>query len=175
MQSTECSRRFLGLRPWSASPIEHRLSHILSGTPAAIAINIFGEDLSELRRVAKAIEGELSQIDGARDVNANREVMITTLPIRYRHAELAAVGLSPADAAEQVREAMYGEVVDSVNQGVRQYDLVVRLAPEETRVRRTGPRSTSSRSRWSHGPPQRRGRHRARAFKQSHHTRERPA
>ncbi|MCB1738962.1 MAG: efflux RND transporter permease subunit, partial [Gammaproteobacteria bacterium] len=38
---------------------------------------------------------------------------------------------SPADAAEQVREALYGEVVDTVNQGVRQYDLVVRLAPEE--------------------------------------------
>ena len=57
--------------------------------------------------------------------------MITSLPIRYRHAELAAVGLSPADAAEQVREAIYGEVVDTVNQGVRQYDLVVRLAPEE--------------------------------------------
>ena len=120
-----------GITTMVGQPIEHRLSHILSGTPAAIAINIFGEDLSELRRVAKAIEAELSQIDGARDVNANREVMITTLPIRYRHAELAAVGLSPADAAEQVREAMYGEVVDSVNQGVRQYDLVVRLAPEE--------------------------------------------
>lgn len=120
-----------GITTMVGQPIEHRLSHILSGTPAAIAINIFGEDLSELRRVAKAIESELSQIDGARDVNANREVMITSLPIRYRHAELAAVGLSPADAAEQVREAMYGEVVDAVNQGVRQYNLVVRLAPEE--------------------------------------------
>ena len=27
--------------------------------------------------------------------------MITSLPVRYRHAELAAFGLSPADAAEQ--------------------------------------------------------------------------
>jgi Cu/Ag efflux pump CusA len=55
--------------------------------------------------------------------------MITSLPIRYRHAELAAFGLSPASAAEQVREALYGEVVDTVNQGIRQYDLVVRLDP----------------------------------------------
>ncbi|MHC5004891.1 MAG: efflux RND transporter permease subunit, partial [Planctomycetota bacterium] len=112
-------------------PIEHRLSHLLSGTPAAIAINVFGEELSELRRVAKAIETELVGLPGARDVNASREVMITSLPIRYRHAELAAVGLSPADAAEQVREAIYGEVVDTVNQGIRQYDLVVRLAPDQ--------------------------------------------
>ena len=70
-------------------------------------------------------------VPGARDVNANREVMITSLPIRYRHAELASFGLTPAEAAEQVREAMYGEVVDTVNQGTRQYDLVVRLDPTQ--------------------------------------------
>lgn len=120
-----------GITTMVGQPIEHRLSHVLSGTPASIAISVFGEDLTELRRVAKAIEGELSRLPDARDVNASREVMITSLPIRYRHAELAAAGLSPADAAEQVREAMYGEVVDTVNQGVRQYELVVRLAPEE--------------------------------------------
>lgn len=120
-----------GITTTVGQPIEHRLSHVLSGTPAAIAINVFGEDLAQLRKVAKAIAAELRALPGARDVNANREVMITSLPIRYRHAELAAVGLSPADAAEQVREAIYGEVVDTVNQGVRQYDLVVRLAPEE--------------------------------------------
>ena len=120
-----------GITTMVGQPIEHRLSHVLSGTPAAITINVYGEELAELRRVAKEIELELQSLKGARDVNANREVMITTLPIRYRHAELAAAGLSPADAAEQVREAIYGERVDTVNQGIRQYDLVVRLAPEE--------------------------------------------
>ncbi|MCP4758405.1 MAG: efflux RND transporter permease subunit [Planctomycetes bacterium] len=120
-----------GITTMVGQPIEHRLSHLLSGTPAAIAINIFGDDLTSLRRVAKEIESELQTIPGAREVNANREVMITSLPIRYRHAELAAFGLTPADAAEQVREAMYGEVVDTINQGVRQYDLVVRLDPSQ--------------------------------------------
>ena len=120
-----------GITTMVGQPIEHRLSHVLSGTPAAIAISVYGEDLSELRKVAKKIESELTSIEGARDVNANREVLITSLPVRYRHAELAAAGLSPGAAAEQLREAMYGEVVATVNQGVRQYDLVVRLAPEE--------------------------------------------
>ena len=120
-----------GITTMVGQPIEHRLSHLLSGTPAAIAINIFGENLDVLRRVAKEVETELQDVPGAREVNANRELMITSLPIRYRHAELAAVGLTPADAAEQVREAMYGAVVDTVNQGIRRYDLVVRLAPEQ--------------------------------------------
>lgn len=112
-------------------PIEHRLSHVLSGTPAAIAISVYGDDLSRLRSIAKEIEAELMKLTGARDVNANREILITTLPIRYRHAELAAAGLRPADAAQQVREAIYGEVVAKVSQGQRQYDLVVRLEPEQ--------------------------------------------
>jgi HME family heavy-metal exporter len=120
-----------GITTMVGQPIEHRLSHLLSGTPAAIAINVFGDDLNGLRRVAKEIEVELKALPGAREVNANREVMITSLPIRYRHAELAAFGLTPADAAEQVREAMYGEVVATINQGIRQYELVVRLDPSQ--------------------------------------------
>ncbi|GJM38510.1 MAG: multidrug transporter AcrB [Acidimicrobiales bacterium] len=120
-----------GITTQVGQPIEHRLSHVLSGTPAAIAISVYGDDLSRLRTLAKEIETELKQLPGARDVNANREVMITSLPIRYRHADLANAGLSPADAAEQVREAVYGEVVATVNQGLRQYNLVVRLAPDQ--------------------------------------------
>ena len=120
-----------GITTMVGQPIEHRLSHVLSGTPAAITINVYGENLSELRGAAQEIEQELESLPGARDVNANREVMITTLPIRYRHVELAAAGLSPEDAAEQVRAAIYGERVDVVNEGVRQYDLVVRLAPDQ--------------------------------------------
>lgn len=116
-------------------PIEHRLSHILSGTPAAIAINVYGEDLPTLRALAKQIESELKSLPGARDVTANREVLITSLPIRYRHQELAAAGLTPADAAEQVQMALYGEEVAEVNQGVRRYAMVVRLdASERERV-----------------------------------------
>jgi CzcA family heavy metal efflux pump len=120
-----------GITTMVGQPIEHRLSHVLSGTPAAIAINVFGEDLNTLRRLAKEIETELRAIPGTRDVAANREVMITSLPIRYRPRDLAAAGLSPAAAAEQVQQALYGETVAEVNQGTRRYELVVRLAESE--------------------------------------------
>lgn len=120
-----------GITTTIGQPIEHRLSHILSGTPAAIAINVFGDDLATLRVLAKEIEAALKGVPGARDVAANREVMVTSLPVRYRPRDLAAAGLSPASAAKQVQQALYGEVVAEVNQGVRRYQMVVRLAPEE--------------------------------------------
>lgn len=120
-----------GITTMVGQPIEHRLSHVLSGTPAAIAISVYGDDLDVLRRLAREIEVELKAVPGTREVTANREVMITSLPIRYRPQDLAAAGLSPAAAAEQVQQALYGERVAEVNQGVRRYEMVVRLAESE--------------------------------------------
>ncbi len=122
-----------GITTTIGQPIEHRLSHVMSGTPAAIAINVFGDDLRMLRQLAKKIEATLLELPAARDVAANREIMITSLPIDYRHDELARWGLTPADAAEQVRDAIFGERVAVVNEGVKVYDIVVRLAPEHRR------------------------------------------
>jgi Cu/Ag efflux pump CusA len=120
-----------GITTMVGQPIEHRLSHVLSGTPAAIAINVYGEDLNVLRSLAKEIESAIKPIPGTRDVAANREILITSLPIRYRPQDLVAAGLSPAAAAEQVQQALYGETVAEVNQGVRRYEMVVRLAESE--------------------------------------------
>ena len=120
-----------GITTSIGQPIEHRLSHVLSGTPAAIAIVVQGDDLSLLRRLAKEIEGVLRALPGTRDVAANREVMITSLPVRYRPQDLAAVGLSPAAAAEQVQDALMGETVVDVNEGIRRYAVTVRLHADE--------------------------------------------
>ena len=120
-----------GITTSIGQPIEHRLSHVLSGTPAAIAIVVQGDDLSVLRDLAKQIEGQLLSLPGTRDVAANREVMITSLPVRYRPQDLAAVGLSPAAAAEQVQNALQGATVAEVNEGMRRYGITVRLHPDE--------------------------------------------
>jgi HME family heavy-metal exporter len=120
-----------GMTTMVGQPIEHRLSHVLSGTPAAIAINVYGDDLDVLRSLAGEIEAAIKPIPGTRDVAANREITITSLPIRYRPQDLAAAGLSPGAAAEQVRQALYGESVAEVNQGVRRYEMIVRLAENE--------------------------------------------
>ncbi|MCA8965068.1 MAG: efflux RND transporter permease subunit, partial [Planctomycetes bacterium] len=114
-------------------PIEHRLSHVLSGTPAALAIDLLGEDLDVLRDLAADVERELRTVPGTRDVAGNREIRITSLPVRYRLADLAAVGLSPAAAAEQVQDALLGATVAEVYEGSRARQLVVRLHPDERR------------------------------------------
>ena len=130
----EILRQTPGVVTTIGQPIEHRLSHILSGTPAAVAVNIFGEDLDVLRAAAAEIERTLKQVPGARDVHMNRELVTLALPVRYRAADLAAAGLSAAEAAEQVEQAWYGAHAAEINQGVRRYELVVRLHPDERRT-----------------------------------------
>jgi CzcA family heavy metal efflux pump len=120
-----------GLNTEIGAPISHQLSHVLSGTQAAIAINIFGDDLATLRRIAEDIEAALAAVPGARDVLANREATIESLPIRYRPLDLSRWGLTPAAAAAQVEAAFYGSTVQRINEGVRLYDLVVRLHPDQ--------------------------------------------
>ncbi|MEX2215116.1 MAG: efflux RND transporter permease subunit, partial [Phycisphaeraceae bacterium] len=124
-------RAIPGIQTETGQPIEHRLSHILSGTPAAIAINVYGDDIEKLRLIAREVEAELNQIPGTRDVVGNREALIVSLPIRYRHDDLEQFGLTPADAAEQVHHAFFGAHVAEVNEGVRRYDIVVRLDPRD--------------------------------------------
>jgi len=120
-----------GISTSVGQPIEHRLSHVLSGTPAAIAVIAKGDDLAVLRDLAKRLEGALRAVPGTRDVNANREVMITSLPIRYNQQALAAAGLSPASAAEQVQTALAGAHITDVLDGQRRLALTVRLHPDE--------------------------------------------
>jgi len=130
-QITQILERVPGITTNIGQPIEHRLSHILSGTPAAIAISVYGDDLDILRVIAKEIEAALKPLPGARDIAANREVMIQSLPIEYQPRELAAYGLTPRSAAEQVRNAVFGVEVAEVNEGVRRYVLAVRLDIDE--------------------------------------------
>ena len=120
-----------GISTSVGQPIEHRLSHVLSGTPAAIAVVAKGDDLAVLRDLAKRLEAALRGVDGTRDVNANREVMITSLPIRYDQQALAAAGLSPASAAEQIQNALAGAHITDVLDGQRRLAMTVRLAPGE--------------------------------------------
>ncbi len=130
-QISEVLDQVPGITSNIGQPIEHRLSHVLSGTPAAIAINVYGEDLAGLRAIAKEIEHELSGLPGVRDVAANREVRIRSIPVDYRPAELAAYGLTPQSAARQVRDALYGIQVAEVNDGPRRFGLAVRLEEGE--------------------------------------------
>jgi len=114
-------------------PIAHRISSVLSGTEAELAINVYGDDLGTLRRAAVKVKAVLDTLPQVSEARANREIMVDTLRIRYRLEDLARVGLTLREAGEQVSAAFNGLFVGQAARNQRRWDIVVRL--EECRRR----------------------------------------
>ena len=108
-------------------PISHRIDHMLSGTRANIAIKIFGEDLTELRRLGLQVESLTEEIPGAVDVAMEEQSEIPFVSVRFDRAALANYGLTMAEAAESLETAFTGTTVGSILEGQASIDLVVRL------------------------------------------------
>ena len=56
-----------------------------------------------LRAIAREIEQAIRPLSGVRDLVANREVLADTVPVRFDSDKLAHYGLTPANAATQLR------------------------------------------------------------------------
>ena len=113
-------------------PIGHRVDHLLSGTRANIAINIFGPDLLELRRLGTRVRDAITAVPGVADLQLEQQSDVPQIRIRGNRALLAARGLTPGDLAETVDVGFNGEPVSQVLEEGRAFDLVVRF-PESWR------------------------------------------
>ena len=94
---------------------------------AQIAIKIYGNDLSALRRNALEIEAAIEDVKGVKDLQVEQQVDIPQLRIRVRGEQLRQYGLTRADVTEFIETAMNGRVVSEVLEGQRKFDLIVRL------------------------------------------------
>jgi HME family heavy-metal exporter len=117
-------------------PISHRLDHMLSGVRAEIALKVFGEDLDALRRVANSLRDRMAAIPGLVDLQVERQVRIPQLEVRVDYTRAALYGDQPAAVVEQISRLSNGRVVSTVVDGVRRFDVVLRLS--ENRRTTTG-------------------------------------
>jgi CzcA family heavy metal efflux pump len=108
-------------------PLSHRIDHMLSGTRAAIALKIFGDDLETLRRIAEQVKTVAEGVEGAVDVSIEQQVDIPELEIRADRAAIARYGLTAGTLAEAIEKRFAGKVVGSLLEGQRTIDLVVLL------------------------------------------------
>jgi len=114
-------------------PIAHRISAVLSGTEAELAVNVFGDDVDVLRDTVARMKTELESVPGVADVRANREIMVRTLRIDYDMPALVEAGITPREAGEQVAAAFNGAQAGEVRSGIRKRAVTVRLAGDENR------------------------------------------
>jgi len=108
-------------------PLSHRIDHMLSGSRAAIALKLFGDDLDTLRGLAERVKTVAEHTPGAVDVSIEQQVNIPEVEIRMDRDAVARYGLTTGEVAEAVERAFAGETVGTVLEGQRAVELVARL------------------------------------------------
>ena len=108
-------------------PISHRIDAMLSGTKANIAIKLFGSDLNKMYDIGQKIKTSISGVEGIADINVEQQVERPELNITPKREMLARYGISLPEFAEVVRVMMEGEVVSTVYEGNRSFDLTLKV------------------------------------------------
>ena len=111
-------------------PIAHLISHMLSGVKAQVGIKIYGDDLDLLRRKAEEVQAVMRSISGVTDLMIEPQVIIPQLRIEMDRSQLSQYGLNVDEVNDYVQTAMNGAVVSEVLEGMRTFDLLVRMQNE---------------------------------------------
>ncbi|MED5431203.1 MAG: CusA/CzcA family heavy metal efflux RND transporter [Pseudomonadota bacterium] len=112
-------------------PIQMRFNELLAGVRAELAIKVFGDDFAQLEALGKQIEGVVSGVEGAADIQMEQVTGLPVLTITPRDSVLAGYGLDKAELQSQLAIALGGEVAGRFYEGDRRADIVVRLAEEQ--------------------------------------------
>jgi CzcA family heavy metal efflux pump len=108
-------------------PLAHRIDHILSGVQAQIAIKAMGTDLTELRKTVLEVAAVARNTPGVTDLYVEPQVLVPQISIKMNQERLSEVGLTPGEMSHQLELAIGGEVVGSILEGERAFDLFLRL------------------------------------------------
>jgi cobalt-zinc-cadmium resistance protein CzcA len=111
-------------------PAEDAVDEAETGLKSSLDVKIFGEDLVVLEAKAKQAKRVLESIPGIRHVTVVQELGQPSLTVNIDRAKIARYGVNVADVDGLIEAAVGGSAATTVTQGERQFDLVVRLAPQ---------------------------------------------
>lgn len=119
--------KYPGMALSFTQPIAMRVDELISGVRAQLAITLFGDDLDELVRVADRIRDVVARVPGADDLQIEQVTGQPQVQIKVDRAAIARYGLNVDEVLEVVETAVGGEEAGQVFEGVRRFDVTLRL------------------------------------------------
>ncbi|MCE9499255.1 MAG: CusA/CzcA family heavy metal efflux RND transporter [Leptospira sp.] len=110
-----------------SQPIENRVNSLISGSKADVVIKIYGDDLAKLKSLGEEFAEVLKQIKGTGDLRVQRVLGLPILEIKANREKMARYGVTAAEILDTVETMRVGAGVGKVFEGLRRFDLVVRL------------------------------------------------
>lgn len=111
-----------------------RISESLTGETAQVVVNIFGEDLDVIDKVAANVGQAISSVPGVADLRIPRASDTPSLRVTLDAVKLAAYGIRTQDALDVLQSAFAGTVLGQTYAGVRKVDVVM-ILPDSLRHR----------------------------------------
>jgi cobalt-zinc-cadmium resistance protein CzcA len=109
-----------------SQPIIDMVQDQIAGAHSDLAIKIYGEDMTESRRIAEETVKIVKEIQGAADVGIMEEPFLPQLQIVADRDKIARYGLNVADVAELIEVAIGGKAISQVFIGSKVYDVICR-------------------------------------------------
>ena len=109
--------------------MRERIEEVLAGAGAAIALRIYGPDLTVLQQKAQEMAAAIGGIDGVVDLRVQPMTMIPQVEVRVKTESAAQFGLAPGDVRRAVTTLLQGTKVGEIYQGQQIFDCVVSGTP----------------------------------------------
>ena len=111
----------------ATQPIQMRVEELISGVRATLALKIYGEDLAMLDRLAGEMKAVLDKVPGAADLALEANKGKPQMVIKVNRDEAARYGINADEILEVVQAGIGGKTVSTVIDGVKRFDIQVRL------------------------------------------------
>jgi heavy metal efflux system protein len=115
------------------TPLGMRIDEGLGGTPADLAVRIFGPDLEVLARLGDRARDLMAGIAGIADLRVEQGGSVPHLRIVVDRDAAARVGLTPGEIVQGVRVGLVGEEFAPLWVGQRRFDLVLHAQDDRRR------------------------------------------
>jgi CzcA family heavy metal efflux pump len=115
-----------------SGPLSHRISHLLSGVTAPVAVKIFSPDLAIITALGEQVQKVSKTVPGLEDAKLDTQAQIPQLRIEFDRERALAHGVSPGELNAELSTLLGGSVVSQLRENQRVIDLAIRL-PESWR------------------------------------------
>ncbi|MBK7136306.1 MAG: efflux RND transporter permease subunit [Rhodocyclales bacterium] len=113
----------------NTQPIQMRVEELISGVRATLALKLYGPDLATLDRLAAGIKPVLGKVEGVADLSLEANKGKPQIVVKVRREESARFGINADEILEVVQAGIGGKAVSTLLDGVRRFDIQVRLDP----------------------------------------------
>jgi len=110
--------------------LKERIREVLTGSPTAITVRIFGDELTELRATADSVKHAFEDIPGIVDLKVESLKAIPQIDVKVNLAAADRYGVKPGDVRRTAAAMITGTEVGDIFRAGKAYDVNVWSTPE---------------------------------------------